>query len=96
MLTIEDVIASQVRPLLQSHNGDIQFIDVSAEGTVRVKLTGACSACPGARQTLTEVVATALKAVCPEVKSVVAVHEVSDELIDEALQLLRRAGRHAG
>ena len=87
---LEAVITKQVRPLLQLHNGDIQLLEVSEAGIVKVKLTGACSTCPGAQQTLSEIVETALKAVCPTVKSVVAVHAVSDELIGEALRLLRK------
>ena len=42
----------RVRPYLQSDGGDIEFIDVSEDMTVRVKLTGACNGCPYSMQTL--------------------------------------------
>ena len=87
---IEEVIAQQVRPALHSHNGDIQLAEVTEDGFVKVVLTGACSSCPGAQQTLTEVVETALRAVYPEMKAVVTVFEASEELINAALKILRK------
>jgi Fe-S cluster biogenesis protein NfuA len=41
----------EVRPYIQSHGGDVEF--VSMEGnTVKLKLLGACRSCPGAIMTL--------------------------------------------
>lgn len=41
----------EVRPYIQSHGGDVEF--VSMEGhTVRLKLLGACRSCPSAVMTL--------------------------------------------
>ena len=36
----------QIRPSLQADGGDVELIDVTADGIVQVKLTGACSGCP--------------------------------------------------
>jgi Fe-S cluster biogenesis protein NfuA len=69
---VQDVI-SEIRPALQSHGGDIQFISADADNTVKVKLQGACSGCPGAAQTLKLGVERMLKERVPEVKEVVAV-----------------------
>lgn len=87
---LQKVIEAKVRPLLQAHGGDLELLEITADGFVRVRLIGACSTCPGAQQTLGELVETALKEVCPEIKGVVAVTQVSQNLIDEALSILRK------
>ena len=35
-----------IRPSLQADGGDVELIDVSTDGIVKVKLTGACHGCP--------------------------------------------------
>ena len=37
---------SKIRPSLQADGGDIELVNVSPEGKVSVKLTGACHGCP--------------------------------------------------
>lgn len=90
MKKIENVIEKKIRPALRAHGGDIAILEVTTEGLVKVKLTGACSSCPGAHQTLSQMVEVVLKEECPEVTRVMAVQQVSDELIDAALKLLRK------
>lgn len=63
----------KIRPMLQADGGDIELVDVTAAGEVKVKLTGACGGCPFAQMTLQKSVATKLKAEVPDVKDVVAV-----------------------
>jgi len=65
-------------------------LEVTPDGFVKVRLIGACSACPGAQQTISEVVETALKEACPEIKGVIPVCQVSSELINSALKILRK------
>ncbi|MEK7871958.1 MAG: NifU family protein [Nitrospirota bacterium] len=64
---------SGIRPALQADGGDIDLIDVSPDGIVKVRLTGACCGCPMSQVTLTRGVEDRLKASVPEVKKVVAV-----------------------
>ncbi len=90
MQRLQQAIAAKVRPMLAAHNGDIEIVEVTADKFVKVKLTGACATCPGAQQTISEVVETALKEVCPELQGVILVHQVSDDLIKQALRLLRK------
>jgi len=90
MDALQKVIEAKIRPLLQSHDGDIELVEVTAEGFVKVRLTGACAACPGAQQTLSEVVETEIRQACPEIKGVVLVMQVDQELIDIALKMLRK------
>ena len=62
-----------IRPNLQSHGGDIELIEICDDMTVKVRLQGACSGCPGARMTLKAGVERVLKERVPEVKEVIAV-----------------------
>ncbi|UCD57898.1 MAG: NifU family protein [Candidatus Hydrogenedentota bacterium] len=62
-----------IRPQLQADGGDIELIEVTDEGVVKVRLVGACSGCPGAQMTLQLGVERAIKARVPEIKSVEAV-----------------------
>jgi len=66
---VEKVI-DQIRPNLQADGGDIELVDVTPDGVVKVKLQGACHGCPGAAMTLKMGVERMLKANVPEVKSV--------------------------
>ena len=77
---MEIVIETNIRPVLKEHDGNIGLVEVTADGWVKVRLSGACAACPGARQTISEVVATALREGCPEIKGAVPVTQVSQEL----------------
>ena len=93
MEKLQNAIETRIRPILQAHAGDLELIEVTADGYVKVRLTGACSTCPGAQQTISEIVETALREACPEIKGVLPVTQVSRELIEEALAILRR-GKH--
>lgn len=63
----------KVRPGLQADGGDVELIDVSAEGVVKVKLTGACHGCPMAQMTLKMGIEKILKQQVPSVREVVSV-----------------------
>jgi len=63
----------KVRPSLQADGGDVELVEVSAEGVVKVRLTGACSGCPMRQMTLQRGIGRALKEEVPEVKEIVAV-----------------------
>lgn len=69
---VEKVI-EKIRPSLQADGGDIELVDVTADGIVKVRLTGACGCCPMATMTLQQGVGRALKKELPEVKDVVSV-----------------------
>ena len=62
-----------VRPALQSHGGDVEFVGIEADNTVNVRLQGACQGCPGATMTMKAGIERILKERVPEVKSVEAV-----------------------
>ncbi|MCJ7522217.1 MAG: NifU family protein [Dehalococcoidia bacterium] len=60
-----------IRPQLQADGGNVELVDVN-DGTVKVRLTGACSGCPMAAMTLKEGVERVIKEQVPEVVEVVA------------------------
>lgn len=86
---VNEVIRTKVKPHLYEHYGDIELVSVE-EGVVKVKLLGACKGCPSAKFTIEDVVETALKAEIPEIKEVVLVNEISQDLIDMAKKILNK------
>jgi len=63
---------NEIRPALQADGGDVELVDVE-DGTVKVRLTGACGTCPMATMTLRFGVEKVLKQRIPEVKEVVTI-----------------------
>ncbi|MCW2644474.1 MAG: hypothetical protein JWP07_583 [Pseudonocardiales bacterium] len=59
-----------VRPYLGSHGGDVELLDISDEGVVRLRLLGSCDGCPSSSVTLTLAVEGAVEAAAPEVTSI--------------------------
>jgi Fe-S cluster biogenesis protein NfuA len=62
-----------VRPSLQADGGDVEFVALSDDGVVSVKLTGACGGCPMAQMTLKMGIENYLKKEIPQVSSVIGV-----------------------
>ena len=86
---IEAVLDEKVRPLLGAHGGNLE-IDRLEGKILYVKLLGQCAGCPSADLTNESIVEAELVAALPElVEKAVIVHEVSDELWEQAKRLLR-------
>lgn len=66
-------IIDLIRPALQADGGDVELVDVSADGVVSVRLTGACGSCPMSTMTLKMGIERNLMEQIPEVKEVVQV-----------------------
>ena len=60
-----------VRPALQADGGDVELVDVSADGVVKVRLVGACGHCPMSTMTLKMGIEKTLKEKIPGIKEVV-------------------------
>jgi len=69
---VEEVLGT-IRPHLQADGGDIELVEVTDDGIVKVRLKGACHGCPGAIMTLKMGVERILREKIPEVKEVVSV-----------------------
>jgi len=63
----------KIRPALQRDGGDVELVEVGDDGTVKVRLTGACGGCPMSTITLKQGIEKVLKQEVAEVKEVVAV-----------------------
>jgi Fe-S cluster biogenesis protein NfuA len=61
-----------VRASLQADGGDVEFVSIADNGTVSVKLTGACGSCPMSQMTLKMVIEDYLKKEVPQVSAVVS------------------------
>ncbi|MEO0081006.1 MAG: NifU family protein [candidate division WOR-3 bacterium] len=64
---VSRILAEQVRPGLQADGGDAELVEVTDDGVVRLRLTGACAGCPFAAMTLAIGVEATLKKNVPEV-----------------------------
>ncbi|HOF80036.1 MAG: NifU family protein [Bacteroidales bacterium] len=67
-------VIDQIRPYLQSDGGDIEFVELTSDNIVNVKLLGACGSCPYSTMTLKNGVENAMKRAIPEIKSVEAIN----------------------
>ena len=63
----------EIRPALRADGGDVELVEVTADGVVKVKLTGACHGCPMGMQTLKMGIEMQLKQKVPEVREVIGV-----------------------
>jgi Fe-S cluster biogenesis protein NfuA len=62
-----------IRPAVQSDGGDLELVEVDAQGRVHVRLHGACVGCPSSMMTLALGIERNLKDKVPEVTQVVCV-----------------------
>ncbi|MCJ7645404.1 NifU family protein [bacterium] len=63
---------NKIRPWLQEDGGDVELVEVTSDGIVKIRLTGACRGCPLSQMTLKVGIEKAIKEEVPEVKEVVA------------------------
>jgi len=63
----------KVRPHLQADGGDVELVEVTPDGTVKLKLKGACGCCPMATMTMQQGITRVLKQEVPEIKKVESV-----------------------
>ncbi|MCD8232626.1 MAG: NifU family protein [Clostridiales bacterium] len=86
---IERVLDEKVRPELALHEGNIKVVKLEGD-VLHVRMEGHCSNCPSAELTLEQTVNTALQEAFPDLREVVLVTGVSDELIADMREILKR------
>jgi len=86
---IEQVLDEKVRPDMALHGGDIQIVGLK-DNVLHVRLLGHCSGCPSADLTMENLVDSELREAFPELKKVALVSGVSDDLISEARDILKK------
>ena len=62
-----------IRPYLKADGGDVELVNITEDGIVEVKLTGACVGCPMSQMTLRAGVERAVIREVPGVRRVEAV-----------------------
>ncbi len=63
----------KVRPMLAADGGNVELVEVTEDGIIRLKLTGTCGCCPMSQMTLKNGVEKMLKQEIPEIKQVDAI-----------------------
>lgn len=63
----------ELRPYLQMDGGDMEFVELTDDNIVKIRLQGACAGCPGATYTLKLGIERKVKEMVPEIESVEAV-----------------------
>ncbi len=66
---VKEVI-EKIRPQLQMDGGDVELIEITDDGIVKVRLQGHCAGCMHAQETLKDGIERAIKQFVPEIKSV--------------------------
>jgi Fe-S cluster biogenesis protein NfuA len=66
-------VLDMIRPNLQADGGDVELVEVTDDGVVKVKLVGACGHCPMSTMTLKMGIERTLMDQVPGVKEVIAV-----------------------
>lgn len=95
MEAIEQVLDQKVRPYLRGHGGEVEAVSLE-DGVLRVRLLGHCSGCPSATITTEQIIQEEVCQAIPEVKQVVLIQEVSEDLLEQARAILRGEGPGRG
>lgn len=88
--TVKRALKEKVEPGLAEHFGGAEVTEITDDGVVYIKMTGACGTCPAAEEELSGSIKDTLIAECPEVTDVRMDRRVSEDLIDFAKQLLKK------
>ncbi len=66
-------IIERIRSQLKMDGGDVELVEITDEGIVKVRLQGHCVGCIHAQETLKYGIERAIKQFVPDIKSVVSV-----------------------
>jgi Fe-S cluster biogenesis protein NfuA len=88
---VEQVLDARVRPTIHAHGGCLEVERLTDDGVLDVRLLGACAGCPATDYSMKYLISDELVGVVESVTEVRLVQSVSDDLISQALQLLRKA-----
>ena len=65
-----EAVSAELRPFFRADRGDIEFVELTEKGVVRVRMVGACDSCPSATNTMQHGIKVALQEVLPMVTDV--------------------------
>jgi len=73
MKALVEAALDNIRPTLRGDGGDVELVEVTADGVARVRLTGACQGCPMSQLTLKHGIERVLLQKVPGLRAVEAV-----------------------
>lgn len=62
----------KIRPMLMADGGNVELVEVTPDGVVKLRLTGTCGCCPMSQMTLKAGVEKVLRQEVPEIKEIIA------------------------
>jgi Fe-S cluster biogenesis protein NfuA len=68
-----DKALDEIRPYIHSHSGDVNIVDVSDDGVVKLQMVGTCDSCPMSLMTLRLGIERILKEKVEGVKQVLSI-----------------------
>ena len=68
-----EIALQSIRPFLQRDGGDVEFVEMTADKVVKVRLLGACETCSMSAMTLKAGIEESIKNVIPEIAHIEAV-----------------------
>jgi Fe-S cluster biogenesis protein NfuA len=68
-----ETVLNKIKPSLQADGGDVELVEVTEDGVIKVRLKGACGSCPMSQMTLKMGIERLIKKEIPSVKEVIAV-----------------------
>ncbi|MCH3964798.1 MAG: NifU family protein [Clostridium sp.] len=83
------VIDEKVRPYLNSHNGDVQILDIK-DGVVKIRLLGQCGNCISAKYTVHDIIESAIKKEISGIKGVELIDYISEDTLNMARKILSK------
>jgi len=69
-------VLDSMRPLIQWDGGDVELVDVTSDGVVRVRFRGACVGCPSCQATLKLGIERKIREKIAEIKQVVSIDDL--------------------
>jgi Fe-S cluster biogenesis protein NfuA len=88
-----------VRPYMGSHGGDVEFLGITDEGAVLLRMLGSCDGCAATAVTLDHAVREAIEAAAPEITGIELEEPTKSASVDgvipiESLSQRLRGGPH--
>ncbi len=65
-------VINRIRPAVQMDGGDIELVEVTEAGVVKLRLVGSCHGCPSSMMTLKMGIERAIRSEVPEITGVEA------------------------
>ena len=68
-----EIALQSIRPFLQKDGGDVEFVELTEDNVVRVRLVGACETCSMSAMTLKAGIEESIKNAIPQITRVEAI-----------------------